>query len=499
MSPLFEYSAYDLSNNFFTDKVNAADLKAARALIRDQGLYPVQVKEISETIKISSTKEKIVTKLQSIVNEATEVKEKLSKLDVKVFNFQYTAHTLSGIKTIGEIEAHDLREARTFIRNMDLFPVDIQIKSTPLVSKKFGNFAISVLEKFFPPRINLKEVSLFTHQLAAMLEAGIPLPKALDLGEKNVKDNNLKNALKDVKGKIEGGSGFHVALAAHKHLFPPSFLELITAGEIGGTLETNLQRLAEYLTAQLELRQKLQGAMAYPVVVLCLIILITAILLTMVVPQFKKIFKEFNLDLPLPTQILMAISNFILSAWWSIPLIIIFFIWFLKITYDVPYIRNFYQRIIMSTPLIGPVLYKIIIARIVYTLGLSVKAGLSIAETLNSIIKNLDNIRFQAKLSEIVQGIEKGEKVSTLFDNASIFPSVVTHLFTIGEETGNIDEMMHKAASYLDNEVNVSIKSLISAMEPLLTVALGLIVGFIIFSLYIPIFTLIQKAGSIRR
>jgi len=499
MSPLFEYTAYDSSNNMFTEQIHASDVKTARSLIREQGLFPVKIKEIAETIKVSAAKEKMLDKLQSFVKEASEVKERLSKLEVKVFSFKYTAHTHAGMQVVGDIEAHDLREARNLIRNMDLLPIDIQIKSETLASKKLGSLFVSIWERFFPPKVNLKEISLFSHQLAAMLEAGIPLPKALELGERNVKDTRLKIALRDVKIKIEGGSNFHVALAAHKNILPPSFIELVTAGEMGGTLEENMKRLAEYLSSQLELRQKLQGAMAYPIVVLSIITLITIVLLTLVVPQFQKIFKEFNLDLPITTQFLISLSSFITLRWWLIPIIIVLFIWFFRVTYDIPYLRNLYQRIIMKTPLIGQVIYKILIARIVYTLGLSVKAGVSIADTLNSIIKNLDNIKFQAKLGTIVQGIEKGEKVSILFEQSELFPSVVTHLFTIGEETGNIDEMMNKAGNYLDNEVNASVKALISAMEPLLTVALGIIVGFIIFSLYIPIFTLIQKAGSIRR
>lgn len=496
---IFEYKAYDHARTLIQDQVSADDERSARALLREQGLYPIELKTLSGNFKLEP---KALTKslsdsFKSSFNELKTIQTKLSETDEEK-SYEYVAQVILTGQTIsGEIAAADLKEARQKIRLMDLYPLEVKERKKTLKDKGGISHVMSeTFERVFPAKVNLKELGLLTRQLSSMLSAGLSLVKALGLAQKNVRDTRLRKAFHHVRLQLQEGQDFTTALSDYKELFPASFIELTVAGEQGGNLEVNLERAATYIEKQIELRNKIKAAVTYPIMVLGIIGLIVMAMLVFVIPQFIPLFEEFNLKLPWLTRVMIGFSDFVTNYWWSLPIIFVLLIWFFRVSYQVPILKNYYQKFMIAIPMIGPLIYKVLIARIVYTIGVTLRSGVPIRTTLGSLKSTVDNVQLQLKLDDILDGIEKGEQMSKKFEESRLFPDVVTHLIRVGEETGKMDEMLERAAGYLDQEIDLGVKQLLAAMEPLLTVLMGGMVFIMVGSVYLPIFDLIMNAGS---
>lgn len=498
--PIYEYKAYDKGRNLIQDQITADDEKSVRALIREQGLFPYEIRAISGGFSPTHLLSSVTNSVKKTIQDIKVIQERLAEDDVLRL-FEYTGQVASSGETIrSDIQAVDIKSARQLIRERGHYPLTIKQKRLTIQERGgFSQITLQLLDLIFPPKINLKELALFIRQLATMLESGLPLLKALDLGAKNVRDSRLKFAILDVKDKISEGVTFSQAIREHQNVFPPTFIELIHAGDVGGNMQDNLIRLADFLERQIELRNKVKAAMTYPVIVLSLVSLIVLVMVVFVVPQFVPLFEEFKLKLPLPTRILIAFSNITTSYWWSFPLIVVFGIWVYRVTYRIPVVRTIYQQILTKIPLVGPLLYKATITRIIHTIAITMTAGISIRETLLSMHRTIDNGQIQLRLDDIRIGVERGGQLSTLFVESRLFPEVVNNLVNIGEETGNTDVMLERAAFYLDQEVDLAVKQLLAAMEPFMTMLMGAVVFFLVGSLYLPIFSLIMNSSQIIR
>lgn len=493
--PLYRYTAKNRQNTIVRDEIEAPDERSARAAIRDLGYFPIDITLSKQRLKVSfSEVAEEVGKLR------TQVKEVFTDQTEHLVVFTYTATSSDSAEVIsGKIEAHDQREARQLLRAKNLFPIEIkttgqQVDTSGMTpSERFVARLNMLVEKLFPPSVPLEDLTMMAQQMAAMVEAAIPVIQALDLVKGNVKNAKLQSVIDEMKAKIEMGSSFSMALNDYRDIFPSIFRELVQAGESGGNLDENLRRVANYLEDQMELRNKIKGALTYPVVVLCLITLIVSGLLVFVVPTFIQLFNDFHIVLPLPTRILVGTSDFLLHRWYVIfvAVFILYTAWSIFSRTQVG--RDLVERVSFQIPLIGPVVYKSMLTRIVFTLALSFRAGLSVTETLDSTAKTITYRKIADKLEKVKNGVLVGQSLGALFKETEMFPAVVVQMVAIGEETGRIDDMMGRAAAYLKDEVDQAIKRLTSAMEPLMTVVLGGIVFFVMGSLYLPVLSLLQK------
>jgi len=493
--PAYKYTAYNRQNTLVQDEIEAPDERAARAQIKDLGYFPVELQAISKRMKVSVSE--VIEEAKAFRNQVQDV---FSDQSERLIVFAYTATSGDSSEIIsGKVEAHDAREARSLLRARNLFPLEVKTTGqavdtaglTP--TERFFSRLNLLFERLFPPKVPMAELTLMAQQMAAMVEASIPVIQSLELVEGNIANKKLKSVLDEMKSKIEMGASLSMALNDYKEIFPSIFRELVQAGESGGNLDENLRRVSNYLEDQMELQAKIKGAMTYPIVVLGLITLIVTGLLVFVVPTFISLFKDFKIVLPLPTRILIFTSDFIMTKWYLIFVGAFAAVIFWGIVKRTQAGRDMIERISYKIPLVGSVVYKSMLTRIVFTLALSFRAGLSVTETLDSTSKTITYKKIAGKLDKVRQGVLVGQSLGQLFKETEMFPSVVVQMVKIGEETGRIDDMMARAATYLKHEVDQAIKRLTSAMEPIMTVVLGGIVFFVMGSLYLPVISLLQQ------
>ncbi len=517
MPKLFEYTAH-AGNTIRKDVMEAESEKEVRAWLREQGLYPLE-------IKIAPKKQvDYVAKLKEAFKPVEEGRKKRPSDDVKILKkkaYIYTAVPFSGGDDIkGEISAVDERTARQMLRERSLFPTKMRVKPfyhdfLPTSSKIAESVeqqrkektaqvsAVDALVDRFAPKaismqkIPIKEMVFYTQQLATMMEAGLSVSQTLDILNGNIKNRRLLKINTDVLNKIYEGISLSDAFGEHKAFLPDVFVELISIGEQSGNMEETTMRLSDYLEKTAEIQRKVKSAMSYPTVLVGLIMLIVIGLMLFVVPTFIKLFEEFKLDLPPTTRALLGMSAYIQNFWWTIPLYVfgVMFLssWFMRTSVG----KALWDRVEYRVPLLGKLAYKVTISRMLYNLALFIKCGVPITTTLESVREATRNFLLAAKVEEIRLGIVQGARMATLFEASALFPPFVNHLLVAGEESGAMDELLLKGAKYVDQEIEGAIKALTSAIEPIMTLVIAGIVLFILGSLYMPLIGLMANTGKV--
>lgn len=397
--------------------------------------------------------------------------------------FRYKAKDRLGKTVTGLVEAVDERRAVTTLRERGL--VTFSLSSIQV------NIFYSIFSKFFR-RITLSDVATFTRQLSSMITAGLTLDAALavlrdqtPLGLNVVIDDILKN--------IEGGSTLADAMAKHPNVFNRIYVALIRTGETAGVLDTVLVRLADNLEKQREFRSKVKGAMIYPIIIIIGMMVVATVMMIFVVPKLMSLYEEFQAELPLPTLILMKISQFFVSFWWLGLIILVGAIIVFNNFRKTPFGRKRIDGIILRLPIFGKLQSQIVLTEVTRTLGLLVGAGVSIIEALNITANASGNAVFEERLNSSSKQVEKGLSLAGVLSGYEEFPPIVPQMISIGEETGKMDDVLNKLSHYFEQESEQMVKGLTTAIEPLIMIVLGIGVGFLIIAIILPIYNLTSQ------
>ncbi|MGH8710679.1 MAG: type II secretion system F family protein [Burkholderiales bacterium] len=342
-------------------------------------------------------------------------------------------------------------------------------------------------------RVTEKDITLFTRQLATMMKSGVPLLQSFDIVGKGHSNPAVAKLLLDIKTDVETGSSLNQAFRKYPLHFDSLFCNLVAAGEAAGILDTLLDRLATYKEKILAIKSKIKSAMFYPISIIVVAFVITAIIMIFVIPAFKDLFSSFGADLPTPTLVVMAVSDYFVKYWYAIFGIIGFSIWFFFYTWKRSQkMQAFMDRLMLKVPVIGPVIEKATIARWARTLSTMFSAGVPLVESLDSVAGAAGNFVFYEATKQIQGEISTGTSLTVAMQNSRVFPSMVLQMTAIGEESGALDNMLSKVADFYEGEVDDAVDALSSLMEPVIMVVLGTLIGGLVIAMYLPIFKMGQ-------
>lgn len=384
----------------------------------------------------------------------------------------------------GETEAVSESAVRMQLRKQRIMPTKIKKKPKDL----FENVAL------FQPKVTENDLVVFTRQFATMIDAGLPLVQALDILASQQENKTFKKILSQIKDDVEGGSTFTDALKKHPKLFDELFVSLVAAGETGGILDSILHRLAGYIEKAIKLKKQVKGAMVYPASIMGVAVIVVFVLLVFVIPVFAKMFAEFGAALPAPTQVVINISNFIKSSIFYIVGGLVVFAIGLKRYYGTENGRAIIDDLILKFPVVGPLIRKVAVARFTRTLGTMVSSGVPILDGLDITAKTAGNKTVEKAVYHAKAGISEGKTIAEPLAESGVFPPMVVRMISVGESTGALDAMLTKISDFYDEEVDASVSTLTSLLEPMLMIFLGVILGGLVIAMYLPIF---KMAGAI--
>ena len=393
-----------------------------------------------------------------------------------VFVWKGTAS--SGETQKGEIEAQDEQAARRLLRQKRISLSKISPKPKDLLEN------VAFLQKKVLP----KDIVIFTRQLSTMIDAGLPLIQGLEILASQQENKTFKKILMDTKSDIESGSTFADALKKHPKQFDRLFCNMIAAGEMGGILDDVLKRLADYMEKALRLKRKVKGALTYPIIVLAISAVVIGVILIFVIPVFEKMFADFGGALPVPTQMVVNLSNFVKSYSLLMIGVVAVMVFLFKKYYKTEKGKRIVDRLILKSPVFGPLLKKVAVAKLTRTLGTLIDSGVPILETLNVAAGTAGNKVVEETIYNVRSSISEGRTLAQPLGESGVFPNMVVQMISVGETTGALDQMLNKIADFYDEEVETAVDALTSMIEPFMIVFLGGTVGFIIIAMYLPIF-----------
>ena len=402
--------------------------------------------------------------------------------------YQYKARDRQGRLINSVIEADDMRTAARTLREKGLFIAEIKEPGKGLQAE----IKLPGLE----PQPGLKDLAIFSRQLATMLNAGLPIVQALAILEKQTEKKKFQSILKEIRTEVEGGANFSESLSKHK-LFSRLYINLVRAGETSGTLDAILDRLATFLENELALIGKIRSALTYPAIVFVFAVGVTYFLLTGIVPQFAQILTGLGSELPLLTRALMGISDFLRQGTIFIVLLAVALFFAYRAYYRTDKGRHQIDQIKLKLPIFGNLMKKSALARFSRTFGLLISSGVNIVEALDITKGTAGNAIVEDILEQTKVAIQSGEPVyTTIQANPQVFPPMVSSMIAIGEETGALDTMLTKIADFYEREVDEAVSALTAAIEPLMIIFLGFIVGVIVAGMFLPLFRIIGTLSS---
>lgn len=400
--------------------------------------------------------------------------------------YKWVAETKKGKILKGELEAADERIAQLQLKRRNLTIKKIKAKPKDL----FANVA------FFQPKITAKDVVIFTRQFSTMIDAGLPLVQGLTILAEQTENKTFQNVLKRVTKDVEGGSSLAEALKKHPKVFDALYFNLVAAGEIGGILDTILQRLAAYIEKAEKLKTRIKGAMTYPIIVVGVAVLVIAVILIFVIPVFQEMFSSFGKALPVPTQIVVNMSDFLKGNIHYVIVGFIVFVFAFKKYRNTKKGRKQTDALALKLPVFGNLLKKSAVARFTRTLGTMISSGVPILDALEIVAKTSGNVVLEEIIYEVRSSIAEGQTIAEPLSEADIFPRMVVQMISVGEATGALDTMLNKIADFYDDEVDAAVEALTSMLEPLLMVFLGGAIGGLVIAMYLPIFQMAAAMGG---
>ncbi len=400
--------------------------------------------------------------------------------------FTYEAKNAQGQVTKGEMEGVSEAAIRILLRRQGVTPVKVVQKGKGL-GMSFSLGGNSVAEK---------DLVVFTRQFATMIDAGLPLVQCLDILSQQQPNPFFKKTISKIKDDVEGGSTFNEALARHPKVFDELFVNLVAAGEVGGILDTILNRIAAYIEKAMKLKKRIKGAMVYPGTIMTVAIGVVTILLVFVIPIFAKMFADFGGELPGPTKFVIGVSEWLKS--WIIPLIVALVVAGIafKKWYGTDGGKKIVDKNLLKVPVVGDLIKKIAVARFTRTLGTMVSSGVPILDGLQITAKTAGNKTVEAAIIATRTSISEGKTIAEPLAKSGVFPSMVCQMIAVGESTGALDNMLNKIADFYDDEVDSAVGALTALMEPLLMVFLGVVIGGLVMAMYLPIFKIAGAVGG---
>jgi len=392
--------------------------------------------------------------------------------------FKWRGKNRQGEVIRGEMEAASAAVAVLNLRKQQIIP--IQVKPEKAKSSGF-NLQLS-------RRITEKEVAVFTRQLATMIDSGLPLVQSLEILANQQENQTFKETLLGVKSEVEGGSTFSDALRKYPKAFDDLYTNLVTAGEIGGTLDIILNRLSQYMEKSIALKKRVKGAMVYPAAILGVSVLVVIVLLVFVIPVFEKMFQGFGAALPAPTQFIIMLSNFMKGNILYIIAGSIAFVFLFRRYYRTEPGRKMTDKLLLKLPVFGDLLLKIATARFTRTLGTLVSSGVPILDGLLITARASGNKVIEEAIMKTRVSISEGKTIAEPLEQSEVFSGMVVQMIGVGESTGSLDAMLNKIADFYDEEVDATVAALTSLLEPLIMVVLGVLIGGMMVAMYLPIF-----------
>ncbi len=348
-----------------------------------------------------------------------------------------------------------------------------------------------------PGKIPSGQIVYFTRQLSIMLKAGIPLIRALHTLSSQLTNKELACIVRSIAMQVEQGDKLSEALARYPKVFPSYYVNMVKVAEIGGALDEIFRRLASFLEKQERLKKKIISALVYPMFILLVAVAILIIIMAFVVPAFMKMFKEYGESLPAPTQFLLSLSSIVRVYWWLFPILVLGMFLLLKLLRKVDKIRYQLDLLLLKTPLIGGLLKRFYVSRFSQTLGTLLSSGVPIVEGLQVVKGTLGNEVFRSIIQRLMFVVQEGEDISSyLRSRTDVFPPLVVEMVKIGEETGSLPSMLNEIAEVYEDEMDLVISSFTSILEPFLIVFMGLVVGFVVIAMFLPLFTLTQAMSQ---
>jgi type IV pilus assembly protein PilC len=400
-------------------------------------------------------------------------------------DYKYQGTSRSGSSVSGTMTASSKTELANMLKRQQITPKKMTEKGKEFNMPQFGG------------SVNAKELAIFTRQFSVMIDAGLPLVQCLEILASQQENKFFQKVLTTTRSQVEGGSTLSAAMRSSPKVFDGLYVNMVEAGETGGILDTILQRLSSYIEKNVKLQRAVKSALVYPVGVLTVAGGVIVLLLWKVVPIFATLFAGLGVDLPLPTKIVIALSNFIGSYFGLLILVaIVGGVFGLKIWYGTPQGRFILDTIILKLPVLGILMRKIAVARFTRTLGTLISSGVPILEGLDITAKTAGNAVVERALQQVRKSLEEGKSLTEPLKDSNVFPGMVTQMIAVGEQTGAMDAMLQKIADFYEEEVDAAVKDLLTALEPVMIVFLGVVVGGVVISMYLPLFSLIGKLST---
>lgn len=393
--------------------------------------------------------------------------------------FIYKTKDIEGVLHEGDLESSDEHSALTLLRKKGLIVISVKLK---------GPSRLNVLNKLIY-RVSFGEIVTMTRQLATMISAGLVLSEAIDILQEQQDNKKFKEILTEISKDLKGGQTLSSAMSRH-NLFSPLYINLIKAGETSGKLDTVLLKMADSLEKDREFRAKIKGAMIYPSVVIVMMILIIIIMMTFVIPRLTSLYRESSLELPLPTKILIGVSDAFVNYWWVMIIATIGIVIGLRRWMHTPEGKLRIDQLMLKLPIIGKIITNVTLTNFNRIFGLLTSAGIPLLESINIVQDLTGNMVFRNALKASYTGVERGLNFSAQLIALPVFPRIVGQMVRVGEETGKLDEIFIKLADYFESESDHLIKNLTVAIEPIVLVILGIGVAFLTISIILPIYKL---------
>ena len=399
--------------------------------------------------------------------------------------FTWEGKTRQGSVQKGEIAANNKEDVLTLLRKQNIQPINVVAKPREL-KLSFG-----------APKVKDKDIVIFTRQLATMIDAGLPLVQCLDILGNQTENKTLAKTVNQVRSDVESGATFADALKKHPKIFDNLYCNMVAAGEAGGILDTILGRLAAFMEKFAKIKGQIKSAMIYPSVILFVAVSVVALLMVVVVPMLANIFVEAKMQLPFPTRVVMAISNF-LKSWGGLILLFVIIGFFVGLRQfrKTEKGQRMTDAIALKIPVAGSLIQRVAVAKFTRTLGTLLTSGVPILEGLLIVSRTAGNKVVEEAILATRQSVSEGKTLADPLGRAKIFPAMVVSMISVGEATGALDNMLNKIADFYDDEVDSAVAALTSMLEPMLMIFLGITVGFVIVAMYMPIFQMGSAVGG---
>jgi type IV pilus assembly protein PilC len=400
-------------------------------------------------------------------------------------DYKYQGTSRSGGSVSGVMTASNKTELASLLKRQQITATKMTEKGKEFNMPTFGG------------GVKAKELAIFTRQFSVMIDAGLPLVQCLEILAGQQENKFFQKVLTGTRSQVEGGATLSAAMRSSPKVFDSLYVNMVEAGETGGILDTILQRLSTYIEKNVKLQRAVKSALVYPVGVLTVAGGVITLLLWKVVPIFATLFAGLGVDLPLPTKIVIALSNFVGSIFGLLMLVALGgAIFGLKVWYGTSQGRFVLDTIVLKLPVLGILMRKIAVARFTRTLGTLISSGVPILEGLDITAKTAGNAVVERALQKVRKSLEEGKSLTEPLKESEVFPGMVTQMIAVGEQTGAMDAMLQKIADFYEEEVDAAVKDLLTALEPVMIVVLGVVVGGVVISMYLPLFSLIGKLSS---